>query len=315
MLGPAQIVGAVVLAVMAIVFGFLQEDKSLGIFSLSSIHIGKINEWIARKLHTSTQVVIRVEIGAVSTLGFTLMQIGEWAGAMACWVVLGIILFSKALAWEGTQGRAGITALLRLLSAMGAIAVSVLMITITGLRKPENEPWSNLQELWKHKVVAQALPPEAPLTLESLFRADFPNLMKFTISADPVVFENGESVNGVVSQEYADFPARSCFIGYYIPASDLTFRVCVRLANSSRSLIDELTKRMDVQTFDASGTSLKDLTFSGRVYIYHQIPLTLKQKSVLVDYYSSQHLAVDFRGIEYLQDVARERKLKAQQGK
>jgi|ERR1700733_3281221 len=138
-------------------------------------------------------------------------------------------------------------------------------------------------------------------TLESLFKSDFPNTNRFTINAEPTVFEDGESVV-VTSQEYADFPARSSFIGYYIPSTPLTFRVCVRVANSPRELLNTLAKKISMQTNDASATKLTDLSFSGRVFIYHEWPLTLRQKSRLVDYYESKHLAVEFRGPEYLRD-------------
>jgi hypothetical protein len=237
------------------------------------------NAWVAARLKTTRARVLQIEIGFLVAVGFTLMQIGEWAGAVGCWVLLGVILSGKALAWGGIRAQTRVTLFLRLFSVMGAITVAGLLITITDLRKPDTDPWSNLQKLRQQKAIATSPTPrpELPLTLESLFKSDFPNLMKLTITADPTVFENGEAVT-VTSQEYVDFAARSSFIGYYIPATDLTFRVCVRLANSSRSLIDGLAKRMDIKTFDASGTTLKDLTFSGRVFIYHTMPLTLKQK-------------------------------------
>jgi len=194
----------------------------------------------------------------------------------------------------------------------GAPAVATALI-VTGTflmisRRTVNRPAPAAQ------VAAVSTPSSAPVTLESLFKSDFPNLMKITKTAEPTTFENGDSVV-VTSQEYADFAARSSFLGHYIPATPLTFRVCVRLANSSYILLDSINKGMGIQTFDASGTTLKDLKFSGRVFIYHEWPLTLRQKSTLVDYYASKHLAVEFRGIDYLQNEEMARKLQAQQGK
>jgi hypothetical protein len=51
----------------------------------------------------------------------------------------------------------------------------------------------------------------------------------------------------------------------------------------------------------ASGmTSIKDLTFSGRVFIYHEWPLTNKQTADIVEAYSAKNLDVQLRGIDYL---------------
>jgi hypothetical protein len=289
-------------------------SKLRAVLAAASKRIGNINSAIAKTFNTTRETVFRFEVGGLFAFGFTMMQIGEWAASVACWVALAIILFVKALAWSGIKGQRVWTVFLRGLFCVFSIAVSVLLITVTYLRKPETEPWSNLQKLLVYKTIPPPRPkspqPEAPLTLESLFKSDFPNVMKFTISADPTVFDDGERVT-VTSQEYADFPARSSFIGYYIPYTPLTFRVCARLANSSKELLGAFTKRISMQTFDASATKLTDLTFSGRDFIYHEWPLTLQQKSTLVDYYTSKHLAVEFRGIDYLRDQTLSRNQKA----
>lgn len=145
--------GAFIFTFMAMFFFFLQEAKSLALLpSLSSrwSWLQKINQWLASRFHTSTQVVLRVEIGALLAFGFTLMQVGEWAAALVCWVLFGFILFAKALTWDGIPGHKQFTPFLRLVYAAGALTLCVLLITITDLRKPEDEPWSNLQKLWEH---------------------------------------------------------------------------------------------------------------------------------------------------------------------
>jgi hypothetical protein len=155
---------------------------------------------------------------------------------------------------------------------------------------------------------------EPPITLESLFKSDFPNVMKLTRDTDPVVFESGERVV-VVAQEYMDFPSKSSFVGYYVPPTPLTFRTCIRLANSVNILLDHFKYNYPTQTFDPGGdiTSLDDLRFSGRVFVYHMWPMTLRQKAALVDYFKSKNLAVEFRSMDYLQQqvIARQ----AQQAK
>jgi hypothetical protein len=276
-----------------------------------------INTWIAFKFGTSTRRVLQIEISVLVAVGFSLMQIGEWILAIACWVLLGFVGSAKVLTWEGLRGNKVLSAFLKFCYALAALALCVLLIMITVLRKPENEPWSNLLKL-RHKPIeistAKSVQPESLLTLEALFKTDFPNLFKTTMVSDPVVFEDGERVT-LTSQEYEDFTTKSSFVGFYIPLTFKTFRVCVRVGNSVPHFIDEINKRMSLQMYDTSGTSLRDLTFSGRVFVYHEEPLTLKQKAVLVDYFRSKKLAVEFRGIEYLQAVVMERKLKTLQSK
>jgi hypothetical protein len=320
---PSQFVGMFVSVIMGIVFHFLQEDNPKAMFLSLLLYpwrrLQKFNQWIAEwftshGFNTSAHRVLGIELFG---LGFTLMQIGEWAAAVTCWVLLAFIGFAKALGW----GRAGDVeaspAIMKFFAAAGTLALCVLLIAITTLRKPDTEPWSNLLKLRHKPVTGSAQTPAEPeqrLTLESLFKGDFPSLFKYSMVADPIVFEDGERVT-VTSQEYGDFSAKSSFVGFYVPPTLKTFRVCVRLANSTQHFVNEINKRMSMQMFDTSGTKLKDLTFSGRVFIYHEEPLTLKQKSTLVDYYQSKNLAVEFRGLDYLQAVAIDRKLKTQQGK
>lgn len=111
--------------------------------------IGGFNAWIANKFNTSRKRVFQVEIGGLIAFGYTQMQISEWAAAVFCWFALGFILLIKALAWDGVRGQRGLTSLLRLAMSFGAVAVSVVLVMITVLHKPENEPWSNLQKLQK----------------------------------------------------------------------------------------------------------------------------------------------------------------------
>lgn len=161
-----------------------------------------------------------------------------------------------------------------------------------------------------------SVPVAAPLTLESLFDTDFPDNFKYKITGT-VKFEDGTIV-AVKSQEYADFLAGSSFVGFYIPSTPLTFRACVRIGNSVPETLEKIQKSISQDTSYDGGdtiTSLNKLSFSGRVFIYDEYSLTLKQKATLVDYYDSKHLAVQFRGIDYLQGMAMARRLQAQQGK
>jgi hypothetical protein len=80
--------------------------------------------------------------------------------------------------------------------------------------------------------------------------------------------------------------------------------VCTRLANSVPGELKTIETDRDASvTTDGFETSthLRDLVFSGRVYVYHETPLSLKQKSDLTEYFKRRHLDVQFRGWGYLQ--------------
>ena len=152
----STVIGSVILAVMGIVFQLLQEDKPLALRSLFSYPWSRLqdfNLWIAGRLatlgfSTSARRVLQAEL---LTLGFTLMQIGEWAAAITCWVLLGFLGFSKALGWGGIKEEDSTKPMPipRIFGAIGTLGMCVFLIAVTDLRKPNEEPWSNLQKLWE----------------------------------------------------------------------------------------------------------------------------------------------------------------------
>jgi hypothetical protein len=153
------------------------------------------------------------------------------------------------------------------------------------------------------------------ITLESLFIDDFPNLFKFRTDGE-LVFESGEKLK-IESQEYVDYAARSSFVRFYIPNTPLTFRASARIGNSVPSFLKSIASRLNAETISSGGTdtSFRNLTFTRRVFLYHDWPLTLKEKATLEDYFNTHDLDVEFRGLDYLSDVKRTRRLKELQGK
>jgi hypothetical protein len=170
--------------------------------------------------------------------------------------------------------------------------------------------------LQKDSPVGTEASPSIPPTLQSLFTSDFPNLFKFTISGE-VKFKDGTVVT-VKSQEYADFLGKTSFFGFYVSETPYTFRTCERLANEISALFDKIQHDVASETssdgFETT-TSLKNLVFSGRVFVYHETPLTLKEKSELTDYFKNKKLDVQFRGVAYLQQESVARALREKQKK
>ena len=276
----------------------------------------RLTQSIANKTGYPVHYIQNIEAGLIFALGFGFISIGEWAATIITWVWLGVVFLLRVLAWTETDGKPR-RFIVKVVGVFCVLLFTVFLIVTTILRKPDNEPWTNLQKLLpKKEVPALVTPvpsPEPQLTLETLFKTDFPNVVKTTITPDPTRFEDGRTIT-IISQAYEDFASKSLFVGYYIPYTDLTFRECVRIGNkkSAQSLIEAVNKRLSLSLTDDANTSIKDLTFTGRVYIYHEWPLTLQQKAKLVDYYKENGLSVQFFGIDYLKQQILNRKLLGQ---
>ncbi len=145
-------------------------------------------------------------------------------------------------------------------------------------------------------------PLDKPKTLLEYFKSDFPNCMKtsnqFTISG-----KNSKSVD-VLWHVCRDFSAGTEFVSFYVPRHDDNdaFETCVALSDSPKLAIDHVNKNITMVVKapgDATHTDGKTLTFSGRVYIYHEDLLTLEQLGSLETLYKNKGLAIQFRGINY----------------
>ncbi len=159
------------------------------------------------------------------------------------------------------------------------------------------------------KVTAQRAaipqkPSEAdkPPTLIDLFNTDFSSIGGVSDNGFNLSSTDGEVIH-IGRRIYLDFPAKSEFIGFYIPSSRKGFEACLALVDIVQPMITDLPNRIDVAGGDAGGvTRLRELTFSGRVFLYHEWPLSNKQKADLTEAYSAKGLDVQFRGTDYLKD-------------
>ncbi len=140
-----------------------------------------------------------------------------------------------------------------------------------------------------------------PPTLLDLFKSDFPNVMKYTGDRTAIQWNSDKSVTHVLTQNYLDFPAKAEFIGFYVKSSDRSFETCMALADAVENALKDIRQNTRVTAGDAGGTnSLQDLTFSGRIFLYHEDPLTNKQRASVVLAYDAKHYDVQLRGPEYL---------------
>lgn len=156
--------------------------------------------------------------------------------------------------------------------------------------------------------------PQAPVeekpTLLSLFKKDFPNVMKLTDDAIGIEWKD-HTVLPIKRQMYLDFPARTKFVGFYIPPSSQfvpsensrTFAACMRLVESVQKTIDDLQTQVAISAgYRGEMNTTQDLTFSRRVLLYHGDFLSIPQKAAIIKAYARKRFDVQFRGPDYLGD-------------
>jgi hypothetical protein len=109
-----------------------------------------------------------------------------------------------------------------------------------------------------------------------------------------------------------DFPGRNKFIGFYVsrpspPSLDFeaekTVAACFQLLhiNAVQQAFDKTAKQVGVMGgMSGQMTTAQDLTFSGRVLIYHDEFLSIPQKAAIMDAYQKHKMDVQFYGDEYL---------------
>jgi hypothetical protein len=139
-----------------------------------------------------------------------------------------------------------------------------------------------------------------------LFRTDFREVSKLT--DDATLYRKDGTKLTFKRQLYLDFPAKTKFVGLYIPStgfppSALSFKASLDLAEEVRHVLDDMPRKVVVN----SGTrdqmnSIQDLTFSGRVLLYHEDFFSIPQKAKLINAYKARNYDVQFRGPDYLGD-------------
>jgi hypothetical protein len=155
-------------------------------------------------------------------------------------------------------------------------------------------------------------PDDKPPTLLDLFKKDFPNTFKGSDEAAIYIKFKDGAESKIRTQVYMDFPAKAKFIGFYIalaapPSADTsgekTFTACLQLLehDAVKEAFDRVSQSVNIlEGQDGQMTSIQDLTFSGRVLIYHEEFLSIPQKADIIRAYAVKNLAVQFMGSDYL---------------
>jgi hypothetical protein len=156
--------------------------------------------------------------------------------------------------------------------------------------------------------IPTAVLPKAPLvekgpqpTLISMMDTSLPQFSK--LWGSPVFhFEGGVSVQ-IKSALYFDFSSGTKFLGFYIPHLERDFDgLYTVLAENSVKLGDELVKSLLViARFPGENSeALSDLTYSGKVYLYHEDVLTYHQMARVEDIFKQNGLNGILRGPDFL---------------
>jgi len=102
-----------------------------------------------------------------------------------------------------------------------------------------------------------------------------------------------------------DFEHRAKWLYAYLPLNNGTYRASLWLAQNTDTIIDELEREVPITNDNMLGTgamSGKDLIFSRRIYIYHDMTLTDKERTMIQSEALKSNLDIVFRGLRYLQD-------------
>jgi hypothetical protein len=148
-------------------------------------------------------------------------------------------------------------------------------------------------------------------TLLDLFKNDFPHTMKQSDQEDVICIKwstGGETT--IKRQVYMNFSEKTKFAGFYIPmhpssnlSGEKTCIACLKLleGDAVQKAFDHFSTSMAVLAgYGSQMTSIQDLTFSGRVLIYHEEFLSIPQKAQIIEACASKKMDVQFYGGDYL---------------
>jgi hypothetical protein len=156
--------------------------------------------------------------------------------------------------------------------------------------------------------------PKKPLTIASLFEDDFPEFYRIRGDVEHVTSKH-RLKTPLQSKLYLDFGANSQFVGFYIPQGPYTYQDSEERAPASSyewalSLSSGAKSPLALaKTFSKAEagfmderTSISDLTFTGRVYIYYEDQFSPRQVADLTDRFKKNGYSLILRGLDYLRN-------------
>lgn len=244
--------------------------------------------------------VLGIVIGIGVAIAMDPKSRGELIFSIGCFAFSGLILLGTVGAWAVTTDTSMPKRTLFFSCLFVVIGISLVQASrwaISRHRSVESE---------SGEAKTKPQPNEQPPTLTDLFSKDFSNTMKVT--NDIELKKPGAPNFKAKRQIYLDFEAKAEFIGYYIPSSgefsNDGYQVCLALVNDIQPAISGLPKQVEISGgYRDESTTIQDLTFSGRVLLYHSDFLSIVQKAEIIKAYKARNLDVQFRGPDYLADA------------
>ena len=168
--------------------------------------------------------------------------------------------------------------------------------------------WSKFATAFPTAVPSPTVSPieyySTPLTPRQIFDTDFPYL---SIGDNLILTrKNNGQTTAVPVRLFYNFDDKSKFIAFFVPrqvSADETYDACMSLVNQYKMVMQQLDERMavgDSKPGETSETWSKDLTFTGRIYVYYEDDLSLSQLAALDDLYKGNGLFPEFRGQAYM---------------
>jgi hypothetical protein len=164
------------------------------------------------------------------------------------------------------------------------------------------------------KAETKARPPIEPPSLLSLFMNDLKPRGSLTWNFYRDVETSNQRVVRLFFNVYNDFIAHVYFAAFYVPeplidgkpASALNAEVINYIAVNHKRLIDDVRSQLLAESKGAGDVNVEStasLTFSGRVYVYHEGSLTVEQTANLDKAFRAQGAQPQFRGMDYVMAV------------
>lgn len=215
---------------------------------------------------------------------------GEFWFARICFLLASADFAGLAVYWLWNSERGSLAMRLILGGVIGAL---ILPSTIGALHWLDGRQYPNGE--------SPTLP--TPLSFKQVFDTDFSALWSFPSTYEFISQKHGTELRTYI-RLLADFDGKSAFVAFFIPhnANQLSVYTTALLLSGSQGIIEQYVKNQYKVGLESSGTSrtwVSQLTFSGRIFLYHEDDLSKDQEAALYDAFKSHNLSVEFRGQQY----------------
>ena len=114
--------------------------------------------------------------------------------------------------------------------------------------------------------------------------------------------QNGEILSQPIARMHYDFNARAAYISFYIPHSSQIECPEALLLNCVQEMLTWCDTEVGVQAgFGSELQNAKDLVFTGRIYLYSEMPVKNDLKELLIKEAEEKGHSLIFRSTEYME--------------